>query len=137
MESMVSGVYPAKVQFLLKNFSGRSGKVRAMKNLSTFSKIMIGFVIGAVVAGGVAVAVTPPIAATKICVDNQTKALFASSDGTCPKNRSLIEVSSGSANAEAIAAAVSPSVVSIAVSSYSGNGTGSGVIYRTSSNSTF
>ena len=98
---------------------------------------MIGFVIGAVIAGGVAVAVTPPIAATKICVDNQTKALFASSDGTCPKNRSLIEVSSGSANAEAIAAAVSPSVVSIAVSSYSGNGTGSGVIYRTSSNSTF
>lgn len=108
-----------------------------MKNLSTFSKIMAGFVIGAVVAGGVAVAVTPPVQSTKICVDNQTKALFAATDGTCPKNRSLIQVASGSADVQSIASMVSPSVVSISVSGYSGSGTGSGFIYRTSSNSSF
>lgn len=98
---------------------------------------MIGFVIGAVVAGGVAVAVTPPIQSTRICVDNQSKALFAAVDGSCPKNRSLLQIASGSADAESIAAAVSPSVVSVAVSSYSGSGTGSGVIYKSNSNSTY
>ena len=98
---------------------------------------MIGFVIGAVVAGGVAVAVTPPIAASKVCVDNQTKALFASTDGTCPKNRSLIQVASGSVDAESIAAAVSPSVVSVAVTTYNGNGTGSGSIYKSNANSSY
>lgn len=30
-----------------------------MKNLSTFSKVMVGFIAGAFVAGSVAVAVTP------------------------------------------------------------------------------
>ena len=89
-DSMILEVYPAKVQFLLKNFSGSDGRVRAMKNLSTLSKLMIGFVIGAVVAGGVAVAVTPPIAASKVCVDNQTKALFASTDGTCQIGRAHV-----------------------------------------------
>jgi putative serine protease PepD len=108
-----------------------------MKNASTFSKVMAGFVIGLVVAGGVAVAVTPPPSSTKICVDSQTKALFAATNGTCPTNRSLIQVATGSADVQAIAASVSPTVVSIAVSGYTGNGTGSGVIYRTSGNASF
>ncbi|MEY3716113.1 MAG: hypothetical protein RL155_988 [Actinomycetota bacterium] len=42
---------------------------------------MVGFVLGAVVAGGVAVAVTPNVPPTKVCVDNRTKALFAATDG--------------------------------------------------------
>ena len=52
-----------------------------MQTVSTFSKLMIGFVMGAVVAGGVAVAVTPDLPPTKVCVDNRTKALFAATDG--------------------------------------------------------
>jgi putative serine protease PepD len=108
-----------------------------MKNLSTFSKVMAAFIMGAVIAGGVAVAVTPPAPSTKICVDNQTKVLYAATNGNCPTNRSLIQVSTGSADVESIAAAVSPTVVSIAVSGMTGNGTGSGVLYRTNSNSSF
>jgi len=98
---------------------------------------MIGFVIGAVVAGGVAVAVTPSNSLTKICIDNATKALYAPTNGNCSTTRTLVEVGSQSVNVEAIAANVSPAVVSIAVSGFEGNGTGSGVIYRTNSSSSF
>jgi len=108
-----------------------------MKTISTFSKVMIGFLMGAVVAGGVAVAVSPNNPPTKVCVDNRTKALFASTDGSCTKTRTLMEISGKGADVETIAAAVSPSVVSIAVTSPQGSGTGSGVIYKSSSGSSF
>ena len=98
---------------------------------------MIGFVLGAVVAGGVAVAVTPNVPPTKVCVDNRTKALFAATDGSCAKTRTLMEVVGNGVNVETIASAVSPSVVSIAVSSIQSGGTGSGVIYRSNNNSSF
>jgi putative serine protease PepD len=48
-----------------------------------------------------------------------------------------MEVVGNGVNVETIASAVSPSVVSIAVSSITGSGTGSGVIYKTSSSSSF
>ncbi|MFM8404870.1 MAG: S1C family serine protease [Actinomycetota bacterium] len=108
-----------------------------MRTISTFSKVMIGFVMGAVVAGGVAVAVSPNTPPTKVCVDNRTKALFASTDGSCTKTRTLMEISGKGADVETIASAVSPSVVSIAVSAVQGSGTGSGVIYKSSSGSSF
>ena len=53
-----------------------------MKLTSTFSKILIGFIMGAVIAGGVAVAVAPPATSTRICVDNQSKALYAADNGS-------------------------------------------------------
>lgn len=108
-----------------------------MQTVSTFSKVMIGFVLGAVVAGGVAVAVTPDVPPTKVCVDNRTKALFAATDGSCSKTRTLMTVVGNAVDVQTIASKVSPSVVSIAVSSPSGSGTGSGVIYRSNSNSSF
>jgi len=48
-----------------------------------------------------------------------------------------MEISGKGADVETIAAAVSPSVVSIAVTSPQGSGTGSGVIYKSSSGSSF
>jgi putative serine protease PepD len=108
-----------------------------MKNLSTFSKVMVGFIAGAFVAGSVAVAVTPDLPPTKVCVDNRTKALYSATNGSCTKTRTLMEVAGSGVNVESIAAAVSPSVVSIAVSAASGSGSGSGVIYRTSASSSF
>jgi len=108
-----------------------------MATVSTFSKVMVGFVMGAVVAGGVAVAVTPDNPPTKVCVDNKTKALFAATDGSCSKTRTLMEIVGNGVDVQIIASAVSPSVVSIAVSSVAGGGTGSGVIYRSSGTSAF
>lgn len=93
--------------------------------------------MGAVVAGGVAVAVSPNTPPTKVCVDNRTKALFASTDGSCAKTRTLMEIAGKGADVETIASAVSPSVVSIAVSSIQGGGSGSGVIYRSASGASF
>lgn len=98
---------------------------------------MIGFVMGAVLAGGVAVAVTTDTEPTKVCVDNRTRALYAATDGSCSKTRTLMQIAGSGANVETIASAVSPSVVSVAVNSVYGSGTGSGVIYRTSSSSSF
>ncbi|MBM3656563.1 MAG: trypsin-like serine protease [Actinobacteria bacterium] len=108
-----------------------------MKNLSTLSKVMVGFMAGAFAAGSLAVAVAPDMPPTKICVDNRTKALYSTTKGGCNKNRTLMEVAGSGVNVETIAAAVSPSVVSIAVSAPSGSGSGSGVIYRTGANSSF
>jgi putative serine protease PepD len=108
-----------------------------MRTISSFSKVMIGFLMGAIVAGGVAVAVSPNTPPTKVCVDNRTKALFASTDGNCAKTRTLMEIAGKGADVETIASAVSPSVVSIAVSSIQGGGSGSGVIYRSNSGASF
>lgn len=108
-----------------------------MNSLSTFTKVMTGFVMGAVIASGVAVAVTPDTPPTKVCVNTRTNALYASVDGSCPKSRQLMEIVGSSLDVKTIASLVSPSVVSIAVNGLSGSGTGSGVIYRSSGSNSF
>ena len=104
---------------------------RSMK--STTIKVLIGFLIGAVSVGGFAVANTPSVPVVKACVDNKTKALFVSSNGSCAKGRTAIDIGATGANVKSIAQLVSPSVVSIEVNSASGGGTGSGSIIRTTS----
>lgn len=104
---------------------------------STSLKIGTGFLIGAFVAGGVATAVTPAPATVKACVDIRTQAMYLSTDGTCPKSRSLVDFGAGSMNVKSIAAAVTPSVVSVLVSGSTGSGTGSGSVIRTSSTSSY
>jgi putative serine protease PepD len=108
-----------------------------MNSISSFTKVMSGFVMGAVVAGGVAVAVSPDTPPTKVCVNTRTNALYASVDGSCPKSRQLMEIVGSSLDVQTIASAVSPSVVSIAVNGLAGNGTGSGVIYRSTGSNSF
>lgn len=108
-----------------------------MNSVSTFTKVMAGFVMGAVVAGGVAVAVTPDTPPTKVCVDNKTQQVYASTDGKCAKTRTLMEIVGSSLDVQTIASTVSPSVVSIAVDGFGGSGTGSGVIYRTTGSNSF
>ena len=104
---------------------------RSMK--STSIKVLIGFLIGAVSVGGFAVANTPSVPVVKACVDNKSKALFVSSNGSCAKGRTAIDIGATGANVKSIAQLVSPSVVSIEVNSIAGGGTGSGSIIRTTS----
>ena len=107
-----------------------------MNRLSTFTKVSISFVAGAIIAGGVATAVTNTAAPTQICVDNRTKALYAANSGSCSTNRTLMTINNGSSiDAQTIATNVSPSVVTVSVNSIQGSGTGSGVIYRSSGSS--
>ena len=100
---------------------------------STAFKVLTGFIMGATVVAGFAIAnpFTTPV--VKACVDNKTKALFLSSNGSCPKGRSAIDIGATGANVKSIAQLVSPSVVSIKVTAASGSGTGSGSIYKSNS----
>jgi putative serine protease PepD len=104
---------------------------RSMK--STTIKVLIGFLIGAVSVGGFAVANTPSVPVVKACMDNKSKALFVSTNGSCAKGRTAIDIGATGANVKSIAQLVSPSVVSLEVNSISGGGTGSGSIIRTTS----
>ena len=104
---------------------------------STAFKILTGFILGATFVGGFAIAnpFTTPV--VKACVDNKTKALYISSNGSCPKGRSAIDIGATGANVKSIAQLVSPSVVSIKVTAASGSGTGSGSIYKSNANNSF
>ncbi len=95
-----------------------------------FSKYLIGFVIGAVTVSGFAVANTNNVPVVKACIDNKSKALFASNNGSCGKGRSSIDIGATGANIKSIAQLVSSSVVSLKVTSPRGSGSGSGSIYR-------
>jgi S1-C subfamily serine protease len=104
---------------------------------STSSKIIAGFIAGAVVAGGIATAVVPTPVAVKACVDNRTKAMYYSASGSCTKTQSPVELGVGALDVRAIAAQVTPSVVSIQITSALGSGTGSGSIIRSSATSSY
>lgn len=101
-------------------------------------KIAAGFIAGAMITGGIATAATSNNSTIQACVDNRTQAMYLSTNGTCSKARTLVDLSGGfGIDAKSIAAAVTPSVVSIAVTTRTSGGTGSGSIYRTSANESF
>jgi S1-C subfamily serine protease len=111
--------------------------MRQMK-LKSSGKFAAIFLAGAIVAGGVtAVANTPAPSSITACADKRTGALFLSSTGTCPTNRTLIQIGGPAMNAKAIASLVTPTVVSISVTTPDGGGTGSGSIYRSSASGSF
>jgi len=104
---------------------------------STAFKVLTGFILGATVVGGFAIANPFTTSLVKACVDNKTKALYISSNGSCPKGRTAIDIGATGANVKSIAQLVSPSVVSIEVTAASGSGTGSGSIYKSNANNSF
>ena len=105
---------------------------------STAVKLLVGFVIGAVTVGGYAIAIPNNVPVVKACIDNKTKALYVSSNGSCPKGRSAVDIGATGANVKSIAQLISPSVVSINVTgTSSGSGTGSGSIYQSNATTSF
>lgn len=99
--------------------------------------IVVAFVLGATLAGGIAVAEIGNSGGVKACVDNRTKALFLSADGKCSKGRSPLELTTNGFDVKNLAASVTPSVVSIAVETPISGGTGSGWIYQSSSSTSY
>jgi putative serine protease PepD len=90
------------------------------------------------ITGGIATAATSNNGTVQACVDNRTQAMYLSTNGTCSKARTLVDLSGGfGIDAKSIAAAVTPSVVSIAVTTRTGGGTGSGSIYKSSATESF
>ena len=109
-----------------------------MKFAHTPLKVVLGFVCGALVAGTVATAATSNNSGSVVvCADNRTQALTLAKSGTCPVNKTAVEIGSTSINAKSISALVTPSVVSISVKTATGGGTGSGSIYKSSAASSY
>jgi putative serine protease PepD len=101
-------------------------------------KVLAGFIAGALITGGIATAATSNSGTVQACVDNRNQVMYLAVNGTCTKNRTLVDLGSGTGiDAKSIAAAVTPTVVSIAVTTRTGGGTGSGSIYKTSSTESF
>jgi len=103
----------------------------------TSINVVIAFVLGASVAGGIAVAEINNTGGVKACVDNKTKALFLSADGKCAKGRSPLELTTNAFDVKNLAATITPSVVSIAVETATGGGTGSGWVYKSNGSSSY
>jgi putative serine protease PepD len=123
-----------KLQSLNQENLSNSRHYLAMKKI----KVVIAFVLGAVLAGSVATAALTPTATVTACVDNRTKALFLSNDGKCTTNRTALLIGGGSVmDAKTIASLVTPSVVSIEVIATAGSGTGSGWVYKSNSTSSY
>ncbi len=60
------------------------------------------FIIGAVTVGGYAIAIPNNVPVVKACIDNKTKALYVSSNGSCPKGRSAVDIGATGANVKSI-----------------------------------
>ena len=129
----------------LINFSCRSQETlnkqrhdQAMNLKRTRMKVTAAFFAGIFIAGGVATAATnSTVSSVIVCADNRTQALTLAKTGTCPANKTAIEIGSNSINAKSISALVTPSVVSISVRTATGGGTGSGSIYKTNATSSY
>ncbi len=106
--------------------------------LKRSGKFVAAFLAGAIIAGGVgAVASTQNSTSIAACADKRTGALFLSATGSCPTNRTLIQIGGPVMNAKAIASLVTPTVVSISVTAAAGSGTGSGSVYKSSASGSF
>ena len=105
--------------------------IQRISGLSTMSKILIGFIAGATVIGGVATAANSLTTASVVtaCADNATGALYASTTGACTGNRTAVSLGDGSL--KTVVAKVQPSVVTVDVLASDGTGdTGSGSIIK-------
>ena len=109
-----------------------------VSKLSTASKLVIGFVAGATLVGGVATAANSFTSGAVVtaCADNTTGAIYASSTGTCTGNRTPVTFAASSL--KATIAKVSPSVVTVDVLASDGSGdTGSGSIIKSDSTGSY
>jgi len=105
--------------------------IRRITELSTVSKLVIGFLAGATAIGGVATAANSLTTASVVtaCADNSTGALYASTTGACTGNRTAVSIGNGSL--KTIVTKVQPSVVTVDVLAADGTGdTGSGSIIK-------
>ena len=99
--------------------------------------LVIAFILGASVAGGIAVAEINNTGGVQACVDNKTKALYLSADGKCPKGRKALELTANAFDVKNLAATITPSVVSIAVETATSGGTGSGWVYKSNGSTSY
>jgi len=107
------------------------------------SKVLLGVLIGAVAFGGVAKAAG--ILGGNIinaCVDNRTKAIYASTNGSCSTGRTSVTLGSTitpglGSSIKSVVSEVNPSVVTVNVTAANGGDTGSGSIIKSDATSSY
>ena len=106
--------------------------------MKTYTKVISGFIIGAVVGGavigGIATANTTQQLGVKVCVDKRSQGIFLAPPAGCPSSRTALTLGAPTIDVKSIAAVVAPSVVSIKVTSSLGSDSGSGSIYQSDNN---
>jgi putative serine protease PepD len=132
----------APISKVFLNFlSGHSENLSlAMKEVymkRTSIKVIAGFLLGALLAGGVATAATSEPLGVKVCVDKRTQAIFLAGSNGCLASRTALTLGAPTIDVKSIASLVTPSVVSIKVVALTGTGTGSGSIYQSDKTSSF
>ena len=100
-------------------------------------RVIVSFIAGAVIAGGIATAANNVQSVSRACVSSKSKVMYLATSSDCPKGQYLVDLTGQTMDAKTIASLVTPSVVSISVASNSGSGTGSGWIYNSSGGTTF
>lgn len=100
-------------------------------------KVIVAFLLGASVAGGVATAATSEPLGVKVCVDKKTQAIYLAGSNGCSTTRTALTLGAPTIDVKSIASLVNPSVVSIKVVTATGSGSGSGSIYKSDKNSSF
>ena len=105
-----------------------------MKLTSTFSKVTLGFIVGAMTVGGIATAaVTLTSSTTVVCSDNRTGALYEMKNGACSTARTALPLTTSQGSVKNIVAKVSPAVVTVDVTVGTGGDSGSGSIIQSTS----
>jgi putative serine protease PepD len=100
-------------------------------------KVIVAFLLGASVAGGVATAATSEPLGVKVCVDKRTQAIYLAGSNGCSTTRTALTLGAPTIDVKSIASLVNPSVVSIKVVTATGSGSGSGSIYKSDKSSSF
>jgi putative serine protease PepD len=100
-------------------------------------KVIVAFLMGASVAGGVATAATSEPLGVKVCVDKRTQAIFLAGSNGCSTSRTALTLGAPTIDVKSIAALANPSVVSIQVVTATGSGSGSGSIYKSDRSNSF
>lgn len=105
-----------------------------MKLTSTFSKVTLGFIVGAMTVGGIATAaVNLTSSTTVVCSDNRTGALYEMKNGACSTARTALPLTTSQGSIKNIVAKVSPAVVTVDVTVGTGGDSGSGSIIQSTS----
>lgn len=100
-------------------------------------KVVVSFIAGAFIVGGVATAVSPEPNGIKVCVDKRTQVISLQPTNGCSANRSSLTIGGPTIDVKSIASVVTPSVVSLRVTSSLGSGSGSGWIYKSNSTTSY
>ena len=99
--------------------------------------LVVAFITGVSVAGGIATAAVSEPLVIKVCVDKRNQAIYLAGSNGCSSNRTAMTIGAPTTDVRSIASLVTPAVVSIKIVARAGDGSGSGWVYRSDRSTSF